>query len=252
MLRLSRFAAAGLHLIASVAVAAAGALLIFRLWYPSPFNLIAGGASLFLLLVAVDVVLGPALTFVIARPGKRLREFRGDLAVIVAVQLLAFGYGIYTIAMARPVYASFEIDRFRVVTAADIESDQLAKAPAELRSLPWLGPRMIAAVKPTDHDELLKSIELGMAGLDLSMVPANWRSYESQRDAAWRAARPVSALLARYPEMQAELASIAKAEGKNAADLRFLPLLSRQASWVAILAPTDAHIAGYLPVDGFF
>ncbi|MDQ6679919.1 MAG: fimb protein, partial [Pseudomonadota bacterium] len=161
-------------------------------------------------------------------------------------------YGIYTIALARPVFQSFEIDRFRVVTAVDIESDQLAQAPAELRSLPWAGPRTIAAVKPTDPAERLKSIELGLAGRDLSMLPANWRPYESQRDVAWKAARPTSVLLARYPGVQTELANIARTEGKDAADLRFLPLVSRQVSWVVILAPPDAHIAGYLPIDGFF
>ena len=36
------------------------------------------------------------------------------------------------------------------------------------------------------------------------------------------------------------------------ATLRFLPVLSRQGSWVALLAPADAHIVGYLAVDGFF
>ena len=59
-LQLGRLAAAGLHLLASAAVAAAMALLIFRLWYPPPFNVIAGGATLFMLIVSVDVVLGPA------------------------------------------------------------------------------------------------------------------------------------------------------------------------------------------------
>ncbi len=251
-LQLGRLTAAGIHLLASAAVAAAGALLIFQLWYPPPFDLIAGGSTLFLLLVSVDVVLGPALTFVIARPGKRLSEFRGDLAIIVVVQLLAFGYGIYTIALARPVFSSFEIDRFRVVTAADVETDELAKAPPELRSLPWRGPKLIAAVKPNDPGERLKSIELGLAGSDLSMLPANWRSYESQREGAWRAARPVAELLVRYPGVHAELENIARTERKGAPSLRFLPLVSRQVSWVVILAPPDAHVAGYLPVDGFF
>jgi hypothetical protein len=249
---MSRLAAAGVHLLASAAVAAVGALLIFRLWYPAAFDVIAGGTTLFVLLVSVDVVLGPALTFVAASPGKRLREFRVDLTIIVVLQIAAFGYGIYTIAAARPVFESFEIDRFRVVTAADIDTELLPQAPPELRSLPWLGPKMIAAVRPVDPAEQLKSIELGMAGLDLSMFPANWRTYESQQRAAWERARPVSLLSARYPRAQAELTHIAATTGRPLTDLRFLPLVSRQVSWVAVLAPPDARIAGYLPVDGFF
>jgi hypothetical protein len=251
-LQMGRLAAAGIHLLASAAVAAAGALLIFKVWYPAPFDVIAGGTTLFLLLVSVDVVLGPALTFVAASPGKPRREFRNDLAVIVALQIAAFAYGVYTIALARPVFESFEVDRFHVVTAGDVESDQLAKAPPELRSLPWTGPKLIAAVKPTDPAEQLKSMELGMAGLDLSMFPGNWRPYDSQRHLAWERARPARELTARHPKLQIELTHIAEAEGKPVADLRFLPLVSRQVSWVAVLAPPDARVVGYLPVDGFF
>jgi len=247
----SRFVAAGLHLLVSAAVAAVAALLVFTVWYPTPFNLIAGGTALFLILVSVDVVLGPALTLVAASPGKARREFRRDLAVIVAVQLAAFSYGVYTIALARPIFQSFEVDRFRVVTAVDIERNDLDKAPSGIRALPWLGPELIAAVPPTDPGEHLKSIELGMAGIDLSMIPSNWRSYESQKDAVWRAARPIAALIARYPTISADIEKAAAAQRKASAELRYLPLVSRQVSWVVLLAAPDARPIGYLPVDGF-
>lgn len=251
-LRRGRWFPAAVHLLASAGVALVGALLIFRLWYPPPFQALAGGMSLFLLLVSVDVVLGPALTLVAASPGKSLREFRRDLAVIVALQIAAFCYGIYTIALARPIYEVFEIDRFRIVTAADIEPEELAKARPELRRMPWLGPELIAAVKPTDPSEQLRSINLGFAGIDLSMIPANWRPYESQAARAWSVAKPAAALVKRYPQVGAELSRIAAQDGRSTDDLRFLPVMSRQASWVAILAPPNARVLGYLPVDGFF
>lgn len=247
----TRFSAAAIHLLASAGVAALSALLVFTVWYPAPFARIAGGTSLFLLLVSVDVVLGPALTLVAASPGKSRREFRRDLLVIVVLQLAGFAYGLYTIALARPVYLSFEIDRFRVVTAADIETSELQKARADLRSLPWLGPKLIAAVKPESGPDQLRSIELGLAGIDLSMVPFNWRPYDSERAAAWRAAKSTSGLAARYPQIAAELSQIATSQGQAPGELRFLPLVSRQASWVILLAGPDARPVGYLPVDGF-
>jgi hypothetical protein len=251
-LHLNRFRAAGLHLLASAAVAAIAAILIFRIWYPSPFDEIAGGTSLFLLLVSVDVVLGPSLTLVAASPNKPAREFRRDLLIIVALQLAAFAYGVHTIAIARPVVISFEVDRFRVVTAADIEDSELGAAPAGFRSLSWSGPVLIAAVKPTDPSELLKSVDLGLAGFDLSMIPRNWRSYSSQREDAWRIARPVAKLISKYPALQAEVARSAERSRVDVGRLRFLPVMSRRASWVALIAPPDARIVGYLPVDGFF
>jgi hypothetical protein len=250
-LRRTRFLAAAVHFVASIAVATLAAGLVFSLWYPSPLDRIAGGATLFLILVSVDVVLGPSLTAVVASPGKPVAEFKRDMLVIVGLQLAAFAYGLYTIALARPVYQSFEIDRFRVVTAADVDPSELEKAPPELRSLPWLGPKLIAAVKPDDAEERLRSIELGLAGIDLSMVPANWRPYHTQRGAAWRAAKSASALVAHYPQIADQLTQIATSQGSPPAELRFLPLISRQASWVILLAGPDARPVGYLPVDGF-
>jgi hypothetical protein len=247
-----RLRAVALHLIASALIAALAAALVFLVWYPSPYATLAGGTSLFLLIVSVDVVMGPALTAVAASPGKGRAELTRDLAVIVVLQLGAFGYGLYTMALARPVAMSFEVDRFRVVTAADVEPASLAEAPAGLQSLPWTGPRLIAAVKPTDPAEQMKAVELGLAGFDLSLQPKYWREYAPLADAAWRAARPVPALLAKYPQVAAEVARIAKDAGQPAQALRFLPLMSRQQSWVTLVAEPGAKVVGHLPVDGFF
>ena len=247
-----RLRAVAVYLIASAVVAALAAALVFLVWYPSPHARLAGGTILFLLIVAVDVVMGPALTAVAASPGKGRAELTRDLAVIVVLQLAAFGYGLYTMALARPVALVFEIDRFRVVTAADIEPAALAEAAAGLQSFPWTGPRLIAAIKPTDPAEQMKAIELGMAGFDLSMQPKYWREYGPLADTAWKAARPVPVLLAKYPQMAAEVARIARDAGQPAQALRFLPLMSRQANWVTVLAEPGAKVVGHLPVDGFF
>ena len=248
----SRLRAAGLHAGASAVVAALASLLVFLLWYPSPFATIAGGSQLFLLLVAVDVVIGPALTAVVVSPGKRRGELVRDLAVIVMLQLAALGYGLYTMALARPVALVFELVEFRVVTAADLDPASLHEAPPELRELSWRGPTLMAAAKPSSPEEQVRVAELGLAGIQLSMLPSFWRDYPAHADAAWRVARPVSALLARYPGAAADLARIAEAAAARPQDLRFLPLRSRHAEWVILLAEPGARVVGYLPFDGFF
>jgi len=247
-----RIVAAGIHLAISACVAAIAALVVFLLWYPYPYASLAGGLWLFVILVSVDVVLGPTLTAVVASPGKELRELRRDLTIIVAIQIAGFAYGLHTIAMARPVLLSFEVDRFRVIVDADIDPSSMAKAPPELRDLSWTGPRLIAAVKPTDPQEQLRAINLGFAGFDLSVLPQYWRDYASQSAAAWRAARTVDLLLRKYPTSSREVAVAEKKAGEPAGGLRFLPLTSRRKSWVALVAPPDAHIVGFVPVDGFF
>lgn len=206
---------------------------------------------MFWLLVAVDTVIGPVLTLVVASPTKQRGELKRDLAVIGLLQLAALCYGLYTIALARPVHLVFEIDRFRVVSAADIEAERLVDAPAELRGLSWTGPTLIAAVKPEDPGELMRATELGLAGIDLSMNPKNWRDYAPHASQAWSRAGRASLLAAKYPEMAMPLNEIAQRAGVRLDDLRFLPLASRRASWSVLLDDGGKRVVGYLPVDGF-
>jgi hypothetical protein len=242
---------AGLHLIASLVVATATAVVVFAVWYPPPFATIAGGVGLFMILISVDVVLGPVLTAVVADPAKPRNSLRRDIAVIAAVQLAGLAYGVHAIAMSRPVHLAFEVDRIRVVTAADVDTETLAEAPPGLRELPWTGPTLIAAAKPTNPDDVFKSIELAMNGFDISMFPRHWREYDSQRDAAWNAARPLADLIARYPSAAPDVEKLAARIGQPVSDLRFLPLISRHASWATVVSAPDARIVGHLPWDGF-
>ena len=247
-----RLKASGLHLLASVTVAALAAALVFGVWYPYPYGEIAGGLGLFAILVSVDVVLGPLLTAVIAAPGKPMSELRRDLAVIVIVQLAGLGYGLFSIAQARPVHLVFEIDRYRVITAIDVDEALLREAPPDLRALPWLGPTTIAAVKPTDPAEQMKALDLALGGFDLSYVPRNWRPYAAVAPTAWQKARPVAQLVAHRPDVASAVAEIARDAHADPAALRFLPLVSRRASWTVLLAGPDARAVGYLPIDAFF
>jgi len=251
-IRSRRFVATAFHLLASACVAGVAALIVFGVWYPPPYSTIAAGMSLFVLLMSVDVVLGPALTAVIADPGKPAKVFRRDLAVIVAIQLVGLAYGLYSISLARPVYLSFEVDRMRVVTAADVDVTMLDQAPPEFRSLPWTGPKVIAAVRPTRPDEVLRSIDLALGGVDISMLPSQWRNYASEKDAVLRVSRPATDLQEKYPNVAGELAALAAKAGKPVSALRFLPVLARDSSTVVLIDPSDAGVLGFLAVDGFF
>jgi len=247
-----RVRATTLHVLVSGCIAALASVLVFLVWYPSPYGELTGGLNLFVLLTAVDLVLGPVLTAVVAAPGKPMRELVRDIAVIACVQVAAFGYGIYTIALARPAIVAFEVDRLRVVTAVEIETESLAAAPPGMRQLSWTGPVLIAAQKPTAPDAAFRAMTKGLGGVDLSMDPANWSDIAGARADMLKVARPVAALTAHYPETAAAVQSIAAKAGVDAARLRFLPLMSRRASWVVLLDEPQANIVGYLPLDGFF
>ena len=139
-----RFRAAGIHFAASLAIAAAAGLLVFGIWFPYPYREISGGRELFTLVVSVDVILGPLITFAIFNRQKPWTELRRDLAIVVAIQLAGLVYGLWTVSMARPVHLVFEIDRFRVIHAVDVPPDMVQMAPADVDPLPLAGPTLLS------------------------------------------------------------------------------------------------------------
>lgn len=149
---MSRWKAAAIHLSISAAIGLVSAALIFGLWYPPPYSHAAGADELVLLLLGVDVVLGPLLTLVVFKTGKKSLRF--DLSVIALIQACAFVYGMSVVVRARPAFIVGEIDRFVLVTAKDLDRTDLAQGrKPEFRSVPWTGPRLVAAEMPTDPGE---------------------------------------------------------------------------------------------------
>jgi hypothetical protein len=88
------------------------------------------------------------LTFAVFNRAKGWRHLRWDLAIIGVVQLAALAYGLYTVALVRPVAMVFEVDRFRVVTAADVPPEDLRKARPPYDALSWTGPPLLATRAP--------------------------------------------------------------------------------------------------------
>jgi hypothetical protein len=243
----SRWRLSLLHLAGSVGVVGLVTIVLLRLWFPAPYSKLSGGLELLALLLAVDVVVGPVLTAVASSPGKPSRVLARDLVVILAMQLAAFGYGLYTLAVARPVGLVFEVNHLRVISSADIDADLLRDAPADMRRLSWTGPLVFAAQKPTDGQQLLEAIDYGLAGVDLAMLPKHWRPYAALQTEVLKVAAPVAHLLAEHPKAKVEVQRFAGATGVPVDQLRVLPIRAPKADdWVALVAPPDARIIGLL------
>ena len=175
-----RFQAAGIHLCISLVIAALAATLVFALWYPYPYRDLSGGRELFTMLVSIDVILGPLLTLAVFNLKKPRAELVRDLAIIGLVQLLALGYGLWTVYQARPVHMVFEMDRFRVTHAADIDPELLAKAPPSLQALPNTGPTTLA-VRPLLSDEKFSITMAALNGAQMAFRPDLWQPYDAAR-----------------------------------------------------------------------
>lgn len=246
----SRAKAAAIHLLASVAVAAVTGTMVFTLWFPWPYRTLAGGTELFLLLVGVDVVIGPLITLAVFDRRKPSHELRRDLGIVVLLQLAALVYGAHVTFQARPVVLALEVDRFRVVPANAVVESELPQAIEALRRLPLDGPRTVATVQPTDEKERFDSIAMAMGGADLGMRPRYWRPWdEVARRAGLAHAKPLAATVRRPYSADSSFGVALRRAGKPVEALRFLPLLARQDGWVVLLAADSGEIVGFAPIN---
>jgi len=146
---INRFQAFGWHFLMSVAVASLLASIVFFVWFPQALAYASGVSEIFMLLVVVDVVLGPIITLIVFNPAKK--ELRRDLSIVVVIQLGALLYGMYSVFLARPVYLVFNTDRFDVVYASDLTKKHLIAAEMVSRwALPLIGPDVVGAKLPAD------------------------------------------------------------------------------------------------------
>lgn len=254
-LRLRLWAAAKialLHFLLSVLLAGLTAALVFGLWYPYPYRELSGGRELFWLVVGVDVVCGPLLTLVLYSPSKPRAELLRDLASVALLQLAALGYGLYTVAQARPVYLVFEVDRFHAVSVADIEPNALKPELGGLHVLPWTGPKVIGVRAARDSQEKLHSLEQSLSGLEPSVRPDWWQPYDLSRSQALAHSKPLAALRQKHPSDAAAIdRAVADAKRPEAA-LGWLPVTSfRSTQWVALVDMQTADVLAFAPVDGF-
>jgi len=92
---LRRRSAALAHFAASATILALLVAWVLGSLYPPPLLDLQGGAKILALLVLVDVVLGPMMTLIVYKPGKRTLLL--DMTVIVVLQLAALVYGAHNI-----------------------------------------------------------------------------------------------------------------------------------------------------------
>lgn len=247
-----RARAAGIHLGLSAVVAVVTALLVFHFWYPWPYNELSGGRELFRLVVAVDIVLGPLLTFAVYQTTKPRAVLRRDIAVIVALQLAGLAYGLWTVSVARPVHIVFEYDRFRVVHQVEIPEELAKDVPPGIVLAPLGGPTPLVLRPFRDGAEQGRYTLEALQGVQLSARPELWQRYEVGRARVLQAAGPVAQLKQRFPQRAAEIDEAVRKAGREASAVAFLPLVGRQAeAWTVLLDAGSAEIIGFVPLDSF-
>ena len=106
------------HLFFSIFFAILSLLLVFLFWYPSPLSKAVGVTHLFIMMLLIDVIIGPVLGFIVYKEGKKTLKM--DLIIIILIQVSALLYCLYSIEKCIPAYIVYNIDRFELVQKNEI------------------------------------------------------------------------------------------------------------------------------------
>ena len=242
---MTRWKAASIHFLISFAVLGTIIGLVVWRWYPPSLFGMAKAGPLLATLSLVDLVLGPLLTLIVYKAGKRSLKF--DLTVIALVQVAALAFGLWTLWQSRPVYFVAIEDRFRMVFANEIDAAAAAKAPPEYQRMPVFGPLQVAAPLPDEPKARLQAMLDAMAGLDISQRPDHFEAYPHAK---------VQNLLARgmTRERVLELAPAADREAWNEVfagrdGALMLPISSSRGSASVLVDGSSGATLAYSPLD---
>lgn len=232
---MNRSRAVVIHLLASLATALVAGWLLVRVYYPYGLLGAMGAQRAALATLTSFLVLGPALTALLYRPGKRGVAI--DLALIALLQLAAAAAGGYVLWRGRPAFLVFAVDRVTVVGANELSDANLDQAREPLYGArPMLGPLFVALDKPGD-EELANSILFASLqhGEDIDRYPLFYTPIERQLDALARAARDPS--------------RIDPALAPQREELGYLPLVARERDVALLVSRHDGRIRGARDVD---
>lgn len=244
---MSRLQAAGIHLLISVLIVITVLALMLGVWYPEAYFKLMGGGGLLFIMAGVDVSLGPLLTLIIFKSGKKGLKF--DLTVIALLQILALSYGSYVMFDARPVFTVFTADQFLVATPADISAKELARASKpEWSRFSLTGPEVVFAVRPTDQKVSNEMIDAALAGMDWHQFPRLYDTYSLHSADMLKRAKSMAELRTYDKRNTPVIDDFLKAQKRPETDFVFVPIRTEHAEMAVILDAKSADIIKILDV----
>ena len=161
------------HLAVSLLIALFVISIVFFVWYPSPLATAVGVTHIFLMLIAIDVVVGPILGFIVYKEGKKSLKF--DLTVVILLQLSALSFGVYSIAQGRPAWLVYNVDRFELVRKNELVDTNIQQAQPQFQQPSWFKPQYVATEFAKDiqqrNDEMFAEV---LGGISIAQRPERY------------------------------------------------------------------------------
>lgn len=244
---MSRWKASLIHLCISAFIATAVLALMLLVWYPYPLFAAVGGQQVLLILLGVDVSLGPLITLIVFNMKKSRKALAFDLSVIATLQVAALIYGMSVVFHARPVFVVFSKNSFDLVTANMLSDKDMAKAKyLGYRTLPLAGPVYVYSEMPADTKERNEVALSAFSGKDLPQFPQYYMPYTEHMAAAGQQAKPIAELRKLNLDRSAEIDNTVGNSGRSEADLGYLPLRAKYQDQAVVVGKSDGRVLAVL------
>ena len=224
------------HIITSVIIAFLLTLLVLFIWYPSPLATAVGVTHIFLMLLVIDVILGPLLGLLVYKEGKKTLKF--DLSVIILIQIAALCYGVFSIEQGRPAWLVYNVDRFELVRKNELVDTNIQHAQAQFQKPSWFKPQYAATEFAKDtqqrNDEMFAEV---FSGISISQRPERYVELTQAKTQIQQRALPLVELQQYNPKKDVEktLAKYPKADA-------WLPLKANAVDMVVLVNKESASI----------
>lgn len=229
----AKLKASAIHGLITAFIAALTAVVVFWVWYPGALAEMLSGVNLYLIVLAVELCLGPLISLVIFNPNKPVKELIRDYAIVGLVQLSALVYGLYSVAISRPVFEVFVRDRIEIVSAVELNNVNIQAAKDDsFKHFSWLGTRFICVEGPTDA---LAAVNLYMSGIhakNIQLFPKYYRECHENEVSAKTFAK--EQLFSMTPIQKHQLPV-----NLQEPDFKWLPVSSRFGGGIAIYLQAD-------------
>ncbi len=236
-----------LRFAATASVLVLAFVMIRLLWFPAGYFQISGMTKLVLILVIVNLIIGPGLSTLVYKPGKKGMTF--DLIVLACIEIGILAWAMHAMLERRPAFAVFAVDRFKAVAMSEVDLSQLLNR--QLANRPGHTPRLIYAELPTDVDAMNLLIDetvfLGMP--DIDRRPKFWTHYAEGIPVLKTAAKPLSELAAADDARAQRVRRWLARQALSAEDYLYLPIRGRVKDGMIILHADIAYPVDVLAID---
>ena len=224
------------HLFISCSIALLVAGLVFFIWYPSPLATAVGVTHIFLMLLVIDVILGPLLGLLVYKEGKKTLKF--DLSVIIFIQIAALCYGVFSIEQGRPAWLVYNVDRFELVRKNELVDTNIQQAQPQFQKPSWFKPQYVATEFAKDtqqrNDEMFAEV---LGGISIAQRPERYVELTQAKNQIQQRALPLIEL-----EQYNSKADVEKTLAKYPKADVWLPLKANAVDMVVLVNKESASI----------